>query len=123
LPFFGLKFIHTYVVHLFDIGSKGKRKRLRVGAGTKSSCGGGVLSSDDHTQSHPDSASKTPWTPRYLSDLKSSNIYNRNAIEAPAEVEFFTAQSCLFKTVTICVIICISVVSKRSYFSYEITRL
>lgn len=41
---------------------------------------------DSNLQSHPDSASKTPWTPRYLSDLKSSNIYNRNAIEAPAEV-------------------------------------
>lgn len=67
-------------------GSKGKRKRLRVGAGTKGSSGGGVLSGDDHPQSHQDSASKTPWTPRYLSDLKSSNIYNRNAIEAPAEV-------------------------------------
>lgn len=70
-------------------GSKGKRKRLRVGGGTKTICGGTVLSGDDHSQSHPDSASKTPWTPRYLSDLKSSNIYNRNAIEAPAEVYFY----------------------------------
>ena len=74
------------------IGSKGKRKRLRVGVGTKSSCGGGVLSGDDHAQSHQDSASKTPWTPRYLSDLKSSNIYNRNAIEAPAEVDQLTLE-------------------------------
>lgn len=68
------------------MSSKGKRKRLRVGGGTKTICGGTVLSGDDHSQSHPDSASKTPWTPRYLSDLKSSNIYNRNAIEAPAEL-------------------------------------
>ena len=67
-------------------GSKGKRKRQRVGGGTKGSNGGGVQSGDDALQSQPDSASKTPWTPRYLSDLKSSNIYNRIATEAPAEV-------------------------------------
>ena len=90
--FFKLHFcgfsIYIFILIISCVGSKGKRKRLRVGAGTKISCGGGVLSGDDHTQFHPDSASKTPWTPRYLSDLKSSNIYNRNAIEAPAEVEF-----------------------------------
>jgi len=70
----------------YPIGSKGKRKRQRVGGGTKGSNGGGVQSGDDALQSQPDSASKTPWTPRYLSDLKSSNIYNRIATEAPAEV-------------------------------------
>ena len=74
-------------MHCFAAGSKGKRKRPRVGGGTKGGNGGGVLSGEDSTlPSQPDSASKTPWTPRYLSDLKSSNIYNRNAIEAPAEV-------------------------------------
>lgn len=74
----------------FILDSKGKRKKSKGVGGTKGSNGGGVvLSGDDSTilpQSHPDSASKTPWTPRYLSDLKSSNIYNRNAVEAPAEV-------------------------------------
>lgn len=79
-------------------GSKGKRKRIRVGAGTKgSSGGGGVLSGDDPSLSHQDSASKTPWTPRYLSDLKSSNIYNRNAIEAPAEVCFGDQEEYCYK--------------------------
>ncbi len=72
-----------------------------VGGGTKGSGGGGnggtgvnlqALSGDDgssvQSSSQPDPASKTPWTPRYLSDLKSSNIYNRSATEAPAEVNF-----------------------------------
>jgi hypothetical protein len=82
-------------------GSKGKRKRPRTaGGGTKGSGGGGnggsglqAQSGDDgssvQSSSQPDSTSKTPWTPRYLlSDLKSSNIYNRSATEAPAEVCF-----------------------------------
>lgn len=72
-----------------------------MGAGTKgSSGGGGVLSGDDPSLSHQDSASKTPWTPRYLSDLKSSNIYNRNAIEAPAEVCFGDGRNILIKKCT-----------------------
>ncbi len=84
--------LFTYIkqVSSFILGSKGKRKKSKGVGGTKGSNGGGVvLSGDDSTLiplSHPDSASKTPWTPRYLSDLKSSNIYNRNAVEAPAEV-------------------------------------
>ena len=78
---------HCHILNVPNCpGSKGKRKRQRVGGGTKGSNGAGVLSGDDALQSQPDSASKTPWTPRYLSDLKSSNIYNRIATEAPAEV-------------------------------------
>ena len=77
---------HTKIYLCLTTGSKGKRKRPRVGGGTKGGVGGAALSGDDASQSQPDSASKTPWTPRYLSDLKSSNIYNRSATEAPAEV-------------------------------------
>jgi hypothetical protein len=39
-----------------------------------------------------------------LSDLKSSNIYNRNAIEAPAEVVFFF-MNVLFKFHTLDLIV------------------
>lgn len=103
------------------LGPKGKRKRPRMGAGTKSSCGVGVLSGDDNTQSHQDSASKTPWTPRYLSDLKSSNIYNRNAIEAPAEVFFFQIYD-IMKIVYACLIYHPPVVPEGSYISNETSR-
>lgn len=84
-----LQYININCSYSF-LGIKGKRKRLRTGGGIKGGNGTALVSGEESgLQSPPDSASKTPWTPRYLSDLKSSNIYNRNAIEAPAEVVFF----------------------------------
>lgn len=98
--------IYFTLICASSLGTKGKRKRLRTGGGTKGGNGATLVSGEDSgLQSPPDSASKTPWTPRYLSDLKSSNIYNRNAIEAPAEVVSYTNIFLKFHTLDLIVIV------------------